>query len=776
MNVVAPITVAWQGVVDSVNAGAKEFETFDELDEAIERAREVNDAAESLQNSQYSGSNPKAHITIHPGAYEYGSSVEESTDLDDVYITILPGAKVTDSLSTLSESTTTNVADLNSFARTAFFSEKEDTFIFDSTVEFRAEVIFQENQFPVKSVQGGEALLVDSTFGDITVSHEQTGGASDNTNENTFLNQIQVDEFGHLQDAQFGTVQSGVGLEDDGSEVLPLARRVNFASNLSVIDDEDGTATVTIPGTEDFQISELQNLFPFGEPLSKTSGTSGVEAKLGVSVGNFSKNDLFRNDTETEKGVIASGGVIEGELNPQIESTDLHDAQIFARASTGTLKLVVNGSNLITMNLEATESAIARDSTSGNSTLSVSSSSPLLYPNRDVFERATQRTGSWEIGTEDLSLGLNKIQIVHEIDESVFGETQELLYFLEDTDFQVNVSNGSFSLVETKGPIKRLSGIAYNTGADVEYSVVVENPYRNVYSSKDEAIDFLVSDGVDLVPQEVPELQSGQDETAQINFTKERDVLSKRLILDSPQAQFRIEDPIEGQKTSSVASGLDLLIDNTSNLSTETTHVFETEKYRAPPNKNFDTVIQTGEYDSSNSIRDDGNPAYNNQLQVTGGKLVYPSTDYSQAQNGTVENPDYSSATTGVRTYYGIFINDTSVSNFVLRVKGSGSILSPGSLSTGNQGAAIEIKAPTQTGWLDVNNFFTVGNLQDGDGAYQPTNAKNPKKTIGPESEIGLTIGEKDTIDSFNRLYYRITAPEDWSGEITKMDITWGLS
>lgn len=771
MNVVAPITVAWQGVVDSVTGGAKEFETFNDLSEAIIRAREVNDASESLQNSQYAGSDPKAHITIHPGAYEYGTSVDES--LDDIFITILPGARITDSSTNLPSDTTKKVADLNSFAETAFFSEEDDTFIFEGPVEFRDRVVFEENTFPVKSVEGGPGLGVTSTFGDVTVFHEETGGASSDTNENTFLNQIQTDQFGHLEDFQFTTVTTGVSIEEDDSLVLGLAESLNFASNLSVVESQDQSATITIPGTEDFQISELQKLFPFGEPLSETSGTSGVEAKLAVSTGKYSKNDLLQNDTETQKGVIDETYTVEGELNPQVKNTDLHDANIFTKASTGNLKLVLNGSNLVTMDLSSMETSIVETSNSGNSTLSVSSASPLLYPNREVFEKTSQRTGNWEVGTGDLNTGLNTIKIVHEISGEVFGETQELHYFLENTSFAVSIANASFDVSSTSPTFKQLSGVNYHTDVTVDFSVDIDNAYRNSYSAG-KAIDFPVSRNVDLLPQQVPELEENETEDAQINLSEQRDVLASRLVLRSPRAQLQIEDPIEGKKTSSKASNLELMLDGAEDLSTETTHVFETEDYRIDPEEDFDSIISIGDYDSSNSIRDDGE--YSNQLQVTDGKVVYPSVDYSQLQNGPSGNPDYSQNVTGQRQYYGFFKNERSVSNFVLEVNGIGEIVSPGSLSPGTQVASVEIKAPTQTGWLDVNNFFIAGKLQDGNGAYQATNAENPKNTIGPDSEIGLTIGEKDTIDSYNRLYYRITAPENWTGEITKMDISWGVS
>jgi hypothetical protein len=772
MSVVAPITIAWQGVVDSAKGDTKEIETFKDLDEAVFRAREVNQAAKSLQNSNYAGSNPKAHITIHPGAYQYGDSVDQNTDLEDIFITILPGATVTDSEETFSPDTTENVADLNSFAETAFFSEKEDTFVFDSPVRFKDEVVFQENTFPVKSIEGGEGISVSSSFGDVTITHsEETGGASENSAEDTFLNKIQFDKFGHVTETGFGTVTRGVGVEDDGSQILGLANDINFASNLSVIDDQDGTATVKIPGTDSFKISALENLFPIGEKLSKLSGTQGKEAKLGTSPSGRSRNDVFQNDTETEKGVIVSG--VSGELNPQVEATDLHDSKIFAKASSGTLKLLLNGSNLVTVNLSSTESAILQQSASGASSLSVSSSNSLFFPNDKPFDRFTQRTGNWEVGRQDLSLGVNTIQVVHEIGGEVYGQTQTLQYFVEDTQFQVNVGDPSFSLASSSGGIKTLSGVNYHTNVTVDLSIDIDNVYRNVYSTG-EAITFPVAEDVEFLPQEVPELESGKTEDAQVNLSKQSEVLADRLVLDSPTAQFEIEDPIEGKISSSTASNLQLLYDGKQDISTDTTHVFETERYRISPNKSFDTVIGTGEYDSTKLVTDGTD--YENQLQVTGGKIVYPYFDYSQLEEAPPENPDYSQNITGQREYYGLFKNQNSVSNFVLKIKGTGEIVSPESLSAGTQVASVEIKAPTQTGWLDVNNYFTVGNLEDGDGAYQPTNAENPNKTIGPDSEIGITIGRKDTVDSFNRIYYRITAPENWTGEITEMNISWGVS
>lgn len=770
MSVVAPITIAWQGVVDSSIGQAKEVETYEELGEAIIRAREVVRAAEDLQNNNYAGSDPKAHITVHPGIYEYGSSITEEDQLQDVYITILPGAVVTDSSSTFPPDTTTNVADLNSFAETAFFSESEDTFIFEDVVEFREEVIFQQNTFPVKSVEGGDAIDVSASFGDVTVNHGNTGGATDNTDTSSFLNQVEFDDKGHVKSAQFGTVEKGVSVEDDKNSVSSLATVLNFGQNIAAVNDQNQTVTVELEGTE-FEISDVENLLPRGEPLSKLGAFEGKRVKLSSSAGSFSKNEVFENSTNTEKGGIISGDVIDGTLNPQVEETKTHSANTFSPGSVGVLKMVVNGSVIIALNLNLDDNSTSKTSSNG-SVLSVSSATPLNFANGDVFEERTERTGSWEIDQADLTYGLNIVKIVHEdLNQNVISETQTIRYFLENEIYSIAFGVPEFTNLSTNGS-KTLSGVTYDREASVQFNADAEFVYQTVYGAGN-VVSYPDTQNVSIPDEPLPELGPSEGPDTTLSVEKTLNVSEDRVIGEGVEAKLAIEDPFEGQKSSSLASAYDLLIDNYTKQNDPLTHYFESENYRADPASDFDTDLSSGAYDSSRSLED--GTQYGDQLQVTEGKVVYPSVDYSSISDGP-PNPDYSS-TTGQRTYYGIFENGTAVSNFVLEVDGTGRLVETSqTLSFGSDDVSIAIKVPTQTGWMDVSKPFCVGEHGDRDGAYQETNAESPNKSIGPDSEIGLTIGTKSTGKAFDNLYYRIRAPENWTGEITKMNISWGVS
>jgi len=157
MSIVAPVTVAWQRVTNESTGQAKEIETFSQLEPAIRRAREVILAARDTTNTSFTGSDPEAHLTLHPGDFKYGDALSQR-DLNDIYITILPGAITQDASETFPPDSTTNVADLNSFASRVFFAEAEDEFIFDSDVTVRGDFSFQGNILTFKldgDVQAG---------------------------------------------------------------------------------------------------------------------------------------------------------------------------------------------------------------------------------------------------------------------------------------------------------------------------------------------------------------------------------------------------------------------------------------------------------------------------------------------------------------------------------------------------------------------------------------------------------------------------------------------
>ena len=158
MSIVAPATVAWQRVINENVGEKKEVETFNELKPAIERAREVIVGAKNADNQDFTGSDPEAHITLHPGDFEYKDALGGGKGLDNIYITMLPGAITQDSTETFPPDSRENIADLNSFASRVFFAEAEDEFIFDSDVTVKGDFSLQGNVLTLNidnDIQGG---------------------------------------------------------------------------------------------------------------------------------------------------------------------------------------------------------------------------------------------------------------------------------------------------------------------------------------------------------------------------------------------------------------------------------------------------------------------------------------------------------------------------------------------------------------------------------------------------------------------------------------------
>lgn len=1057
MSIVAPVTVAWQRVTNGNTGEEKQIETFQQLEPAILRARDVILAAENPQNSDFEGNEPEAHITLHPGEFQFGNSLSQQ-ELNNIYITVLPGAIITDSSSTFPVDSTENIADLNSFAARVFFAEQQQEFIFDSVVRFRDPVIFEENDF-VNTVTGGQDIDVSPTAGDVVVRHGDTGGASGDNDTSTFLNQIEIDSTGHVETAVFSTQvvtsvvggnditttrtngevtvnfdgQPGVDIEDNATSVLTSVPNINFGVGIDVTDDGDGTVTADV---EEIQ-NNLNNLLPEGEDLSNLSSTEGEPANLSVASGTYSKNDFFSTSSNNERGAVGPTSVtVDGQLNPQVQSTDEYQSDTFQRASEGSLILILNGSDLLTIDLTSTDNAIT-ETTGAGSELSVSAADPLTFPNGGDFEDTKQRTGTWTVVQGDMTPGVNEIRVRHEDGTgSLIGETQQIRYFLDDDTNDITFSNLGLSSLNTTGT-KDLSGVTYHTGGSATYSADIDNVYRNVYSDSGSAITFNTTRS-SVTSQSIPTLGATEDETTQINLSKTANISATRIIGNDIAVETVVEDPIDtgSPYTSNSVSNFDLLIDQASGSNSALLHNYIDESYRAAPSSDFDTDIGINSFDSTISLNDGGGayditsasfnqtfsisseagqdgfavqfnddgtkmyigenggtvysytlgtaydistatfansfdvssqtgflqdidfnndgtklyvgdsnneiiyeydlntgfdlttatynsnffdasgsvdllgirfdddgdtlivaddgattvdefslsapfdittasstgntldvssevsqPAgldwngdgtklfvhdggnndvteytlstaydittatasgnsftlvdsggstltastditfgdsgaklyaperltenvfsytmgpsgYDSELQVTEGQIVYPTVNYSPISDGPSGNPDYSTNVTGTRTYYGIFTDSTAVSNFILNIRGSATLVSSGNTSTNTDEASVSIKVPTQTGWMDVNEDFVSGNTSDGDGAYQETNADNPSQTIGPNSELGLTVGTKVTSDGFDKLYYRITVAEGWTGNITEMDIQWGV-
>ena len=164
-----------------------------------------------------------------------------------------------------------------------------------------------------------------------------------------------------------------------------------------------------------------------------------------------------------------------------------------------------------------------------------------------------------------------------------------------------------------------------------------------------------------------------------------------------------------------------ILLYNLSNTSTVTSETFRSENYRvisASYNAQANVTDAANAWDSdkhmtgSNAGHSDGLLFYNSALRKTSAGGVSGdfrnTTDGGSIANGPSDNVDYSSETSGLKTFYRYFQNNSggSKSNFSLTIEGTGTIVNSSTSLTGNN-IRVLIKLPTtsagfETGWMDL--------------------------------------------------------------------------
>ena len=306
MSIVAPVTVAWQRVTNERTSQAKEIETFTQLESAIRRARDVILSTKDEESPKFTGSNPKAHLTLHPGNFKYGDALTQQ-DLEDIYITILPGAITQDSSETFPSDSTTNVADLNSFASRVFFAEAEDEFIFDSNVTVRGDFSFQGNILTFK--------LDDDVRGGFRVEDINTNRSSSITYN------IADGEWNVTDDTRIGGKLHSDSLQVDGEVDV----RGNFESF-------DAT------NVESFNLSGQTYLLDVGSQITKSGAfyTADIDNKYEALSENFNIQADQDGKVEATNGLLE---LIGAELGVEASSSSIQvdDYNVFSDTFTSTV-------------------------------------------------------------------------------------------------------------------------------------------------------------------------------------------------------------------------------------------------------------------------------------------------------------------------------------------------------------------------------------------------------------------------------------------------------
>lgn len=471
-------------------------------------------------------------------------------------------------------------------------------------------------------------------------------------------------------------------------------------------------------------------------------------------------------------------------------------AMSFGDADKGYLKIYVNGVELLAKRITLTSTTAAIDTTSSGAVtgLYVSASSPSLFPGGAPMTSFQNRTGTWKVFKSDLSNGYNYIEVIHEV--TAFDlRTVAMHEVVLDDDVTTTAYSGESMFSPALTGTKNLSGIKFNTGGTVLYNVIIDNPYRNTYSSSSSAISHagssnaygvLLTAAAQALPANFGNEASGVNVTSKVaTFANNIRVINEIVTLTTSTLRT-----VQGTTTSPGGSLTGFLIDNVTLASTEVgMEYFNDETYRLNTNSTYDTILSvttaSNLWDSTQSLND-GSAGHITGLQVIGGELVYPGKHSSYPWNFQTTainfSPVWNDGGTGgsARDYTGLAGNRTYIrrfkklsptsANFVMIINGTGGTFVPDTTPLTGNNIWVHVKGPTQTGFMDAYQDFVPASWLDGDGARDATNGAGRAYGVA----WGLTLGTRNTANTGGLMLIRFTVGPAFTGDFTS--ITWNFS
>lgn len=544
------------------------------------------------------------------------------------------------------------------------------------------------------------------------------------------------------------------------------------------------------------------------------NGISGENYVGGVNsvYGSVDIDQLWSTGTH-KLGILSHTGSfatnITGVLNYQVPAntgvpTPAFVATSFGDGATGSLYMLVNGITVSSIDLSSTFSAVDTTLTGATSGLFVSAATASKFAGGDPFPVFMNRTGGWLLKNSNMQPNIigarypNSINIVQGYNNIVVKHVKTAStitlpkweFILDDNESQT--TNVTLIPNYTFDAVRYISGIKYFTDGGVTYQWSVSNLYRNTYYPNGNALTFTDLNSAGVGGSVVPILNtnsyilglsnSGGTESTVVSGTKVFTIAASgvRRLNESLTLKMGAKRTVQSNFSGGTQSVDNLLIDNVSSSSTLLGFEdFNDETFRL---KNTNGLFQYDLYSSVvSNIWDktqsliSGNINHINGLQIYGGKMVYPSINFSSF-GSIFTNDNFGSAQTNYTTATGnrVYIRyvqklPITHSNFTIIINGTGiSFVPVGSLTSNN--ATLEIKLPglssKETGWLDAYlDFPPSPTYLDGDGCRnQGVGAGRSLNTLW-----GLNIGTKTTANSNGYVLIRITVASGATGNISDM-------
>jgi len=533
-----------------------------------------------------------------------------------------------------------------------------------------------------------------------------------------------------------------------------------------------------------------------GTPASLSFGASNTIAgysNSGTAAGHSSV-DVNGNYISVSSGnnhrlaVFDGTSNIIGKLNDDIFA-DLHSsgqinypANSFGDANQGELQLIVNGTIIHTIDLtnlllgiNNPGSGTGEDAnTNGSGFTYISQIDNSYFADGTPLDLFQHRTAGYIVNVDDQRNGWNYLKVIH----SIGGNESETNYieWINDSDTNdMSQSGTTLDAISLTG-LKYISGVKYYTGGTAQYTTTISNAYRNIYSTS--AITFsTLNCSAPSISRPIINTATGEDHTKQINVNTTLTVTAQTLTNESVTIATNISHPLKSNIVNGDQLGItEVLLNNKSETSSALSENFTGEGYRMMSGDySAQADITALNYWSSTAslLLNDGMLVFNEALYSPTNEGLGISGDFTSITNAPTTNVDYSSLTTGTRTYYRRFENTSggSQSDLSIVVNGTGVIVQHGS-SYGSSGISISAKIPLtdasqSTGWLDLSLPFATGQYADDDGCLQGAldSSLNASNTI--------TFGTKFLNDG-EHIIIKIECDASYTGQIDSITVDWG--
>lgn len=513
--------------------------------------------------------------------------------------------------------------------------------------------------------------------------------------------------------------------------------------------------------------------FGTSQAVSGYSNVTGTGSLPAVDINGSYSSATFTSDLRL--GLFDDSTTINGIINDStVADLPNYPENAFGNGDAGQLRLVFNGSTLLTLDLTSATSSIT-SSTGNGSFIAVSPLYSGSFSNGDPFEIFKHRTGVWSIDPSDQTPGWNNVRIFHET--TTTAETNHVAWVVDDNSVAPTAPSGSLHSISLTGT-KYLTGVKYYTGGTALYTTAISGAYKNAYSSGN-AVTFTNSSNITFSSQPLSSISVGSEDENKVEEITDKSgtITASKLLPGTITARVNCTKPIGGNLTSGGASSIsEIFLNSQAANSTVLRDRFRDETYRLEPSDfELQADIPASGWDSTTDrsgssaqplvVFDECLRALPGLPDSGGGN-----GDFTGFANGPSGNVDYSDFS-GSLVFYRRFENNTggSRSNFDLQITGSGTWSTASSSLGANDNFLVEVKLPEKTGWNVYTPFQQLGDPQipdDGagilNGAFDSSVPATNKGTFGT-----IFVSDGDYI------VVRITANAQWSGRICDLRLVW---